>query len=579
MADLQLNPGCLNTPSVHKFGGSSLSDATQISKVVETIKTKVNRGDFVVVSANGQVTDYLCSFIQGKQHALLHLSEYLNQLVESVLKSPDGLLKIINADLNKLSLKTQYSYSQQHEVLALGELWSAQLLSAKLIEQQLPNNWLDARAVLVVDEQNCLANRTAAKDLLLQATELCSDATDGLLFSIITGFIASDLNGDSITLGRNGSDYTATLIADLMQSETVYLWTDVKGVYSADPNLIQQAHAIDEMTISEAQALSELGSNVLHQKTIAPILQQTTSLVINTCGSLSAGTLVSRKGVQESTAEVVKADGRVKTLAHKSNLVFISMVQVNQLKARQFQTQLTAAQINNYANHFDKTQHVLSFYVENSDLFKTTQLIKSAGLGMETQQSAISLVSVVGENIRQNHHVITKVLNRSARFKVHNIHYPANDHTLCVLLPDQQAVELLQDLHQTFFGLEPSMPIVVLGYGNIGQQFLKILSANKAKIEKSVNQSLSVVAVANSRFYQFNEKCLLDQAIQLNQPNKKGELLQQLKMYVNKPTVIIDLTASEWVAQQYLAFAKNGWHLISANKVAAADEPGVALLD
>lgn len=579
MADLQLKPKFSRTPNVHKFGGSSLKDSSQILSVVDTIKDQVKKGDFVVVSANGKVTDYLLLFIHGDKRALVHLTAYLNQLIESVLKSPDSLLKTINKDLNQLSIKLQKQLFNHHEVLALGELWSAQLLSAKLAEEQLANHWLDARKFIVVDEQNHLTNKDVARNQLLSSTNLCSESTDGVLFHVVTGFIASDITGESITLGRNGSDYTATLIAELVQSETVYLWTDVDGVYTADPNVIKQARSINQLTISEAQALSELGSNVLHQKTIAPILDQATRLVINTCGSISAGTVVERSGLTDAGFGVEISAGAVKTLAHKSHLVFLSVTQVNELKARQFQTQLIAAQINNYANHFDKTQHQLSFYVENNDLFKTTQLIKSAGLELETQQVGISLVSAVGQKIRQNHQVISKVLNRTAQFNVHNIHYPANDHTLCVLLPDEQAAELLHDLHQTFFGLEPSIPIVVLGYGNIGKQFLKILRANKHIIEKNVKQSLSVVAVANSRYFQFDEACLLEQTIKLKQPNQNGELLQVLQVYAGKPVVIIDLTASDWVAKQYMSFAQNGWHLISANKVAAADRTYAKLVE
>ena len=572
MVKAELNQQYQQTPNVHKFGGSSLKDAVQIAKVVETIRVNAKAGDFIVVSANGHVTDSLMAFLAGSQHVLIDLEIYLNQLIESVLQKPKDLLKAVKRDLSQLSEQTKLIGSAQHEILAMGELWSAQLLSLKLAEEQMNNDWLDARDFLVIDEQNNLANKSIARKLFMQAVNQCTDSVDGKLFNVITGFIASDLTGKAITLGRNGSDYTATLIAYLVKSVTVFLWTDVDGVYSADPNVIDHARVLNELTISEAQALSELGSNVLHQKTIAPILQKSISLVINACDSGSSGTVVKRKKSVGFEIKSGRTHGTVKTLAYKSGLVFLSLSQINELKARQFQTQLTAKQINNYANHYDKTQYELSFYIEDKDLFETTQLIKSADLKLKSQQTGISLISAVGQNIRQNHRVITKLLNRSAQFTVHNIHYPANDHTLCVLLSDEQGVKLLRDLHQTFFILEPSIPIVVLGYGNIGKQFLRILKINKEKIEENVNKSLSVVAVANSRYFQFNESCLLDQNITLDQPNHQGELVKVLQKYAGKPAIIIDLTASEWVAKQCLGFAENGWHLISANKIAAANK-------
>ncbi len=560
MADLSLHRQSQPAPNVHKFGGSSLKDAAHIDQVLQTIQAQVNPGDFVVVSANGQVTDWLTLLLQGHELAFNELELYLHDLLFAVLQQPDALWSQISADLQQLNT------DNQHDVLALGELWSAQLLSAKLRELDVPNDWLDARDYLVVDQQQQLLAHDRTQAQLLAAHHQRLGSANQQQINIITGFIARDAQGNSTTLGRNGSDYTATLIAALLGSDVVYFWTDVDGVYSADPHVIADARPIERLCISEAQALSELGSNVLHQQTIGPILPQRTRLVINTCGQAGKGTLV------DHDAATTPADqATVKTLTHKSNLVYLSVAGVSELAARQFQARLTATQINNYANHFDKTSQQLNFYIEHNDLFQTTQLLKSAGLSLHCQQTGISLISAVGQNIRQNHQLLIKLLNRSAAFAVHNIHYPANDHTWCVLLPDDQARALLQDLHDTFFALEPSIPIVVLGYGNIGRQFIRILKANQAQIEQQVNQSLSLLAVANSRCYQLDGDCLLNQGIELDQDNSKGALLQQLQAWAHQPAVIIDLTASEWVAKQYLDFARNGWHVIAANKIAAAD--------
>ncbi len=571
MADLQLNTHCSSAPDVHKFGGSSLKDAAQIARVIATIEQRVNNGDFVVVSANGQVTDYLCAFTQGQNQALGDLSDYLERLVASVLQSPTDLTNKIKADLQYIQGWSDQALRSVHEVLALGELWSAQLLSAKLTELKVANKCLDARDYLVVNEQNLLVNTALASQQLLQAAHGSDADKDGATYNIITGFIARDTVGHSITLGRNGSDYTATLIAHLVQSNTVYLWTDVDGVYTADPNVIEQARGIAQLSTCEAQALSELGSNVLHPKAIAPILQQNTRLVINRCGSKTAGTLVERLDRSASKMNQASSKGQVKTLAHKNNLVMFHSCQVQPAAAQQLLTELAAAQVSYYASQYDKTQQTLSFLVESQALFQTTQLIKAAGLSAAKQASGISLISVVGHGIRQNQILISQVLQQSTRHAVQRIHYPDNEHSLCILLADDQAEQLLNDLHDTFFAPAAALPVVLLGHGNIGQQFIEILRANKTAIEASCGQPLSLVAVANSRFYQFSRQCLLGQEITLNQPNQQGELLQQLQMYAGQPTIIIDVTASAWVSAQYLDFAKQGWHIISANKIAAAD--------
>ena len=132
MVEAQLKPQIQSSPQVHKFGGSSLKDAEQIDWVVKTIKAKVNKGDFVVVSANGQVTNYLLSIIQGSQPALVELSSYINRLLNEVLQDASELLQKLNQDLGQLADTVKQATFNHHDILALGELWSAQLLSAKL---------------------------------------------------------------------------------------------------------------------------------------------------------------------------------------------------------------------------------------------------------------------------------------------------------------------------------------------------------------------------------------------------------------------------------------------------------------
>ncbi|MFC3194399.1 bifunctional aspartate kinase/homoserine dehydrogenase II [Marinicella sediminis] len=556
MAEIYGQPVARETPAVHKFGGSSLKDVTAISSVIRTIRSHVRTEDVVVVSANGGVTDQLIQVFNDGTHRLPALRESVQQLVTTVLDQPDALLVSLLEDLELLSSGLSQTTLSVHDVLAYGELWSAQLLSARLHELGIPNHWRDARDILTVDAQNNPVNPAKAVQILLDSK--------GEGIQILTGFLARNEAGQGITLGRNGSDYSATLVASLLRSSAVYLWTDVDGVYTADPHVIPEARRIPTLTLGEAQALSELGSHVLHHKTINPLLQHPARIIINTCDSDTLGTDV----VEQSRA----GEGQVKTLAHKSQLVQLTLAGIHELRTRQFQAELTAGQINQYACHYDKTRQVLQLCVEQVDFFRTSQLIRQAGLTLVQQLSGVSLISAVGHNIRQNHRVISQLLGRTARFDVLNIHYPGNDHTLCVLLADEQAEALLADLHAACFDLAPSIPIVVLGYGNIGQQFIRILKDNKASIEQRVKQSLSLVAVANSRHYQYAGECLLDEVIVPDQDNTSGEIYQRLSDYINKPLVLIDLTASEAVAARYPEFVANGWHLISANKLVAADD-------
>lgn len=547
---------------VHKFGGSSLQDAAHINRVVQTIQGQVQLGDVVVVSANGPVTDWLLAWLGGSEQAWHDLAAYLTHLIQTTVGENHPLASLVTGDLQRLQTNQAVSAISEAEILAHGERWSARLLAAKLQQMNIPNVWLDASQFLVVDAQQQAIKYAQVQQHIQHA----SRAANHPAINIVTGFIAQNEAGECVTLGRNGSDYTATILGQILQAEKVFLWTDYDGVYTADPRLLKSAQRVPSLTRSEAQALSELGSSVLHPKTMAPLLQQHTPLTINACQSGTAGTDVVTQNFAQEPGSI-----QVKTLAHKSGLIHLKLSEVTELQARQLQAQLTVAQISNFANHFDQTQNKLGFYVEHADCFKATQLIKSLGLTLNQQQTGISLISAVGQQIRQDHRIIGRFLNRTSLFRVYEYHYPANEHTLSVLVGDDQATAALQDLHQTFFELEPSLPIVVLGYGNIGRQFMRLLAQHKTAIEQRVKQSLRVVAVANSRAYHHSEACLLDSSISLEQANDLGQLFEQLAYLQGQPAVVIDLTASEAVARQYLNWARHGWHLISANKLAAAD--------
>lgn len=544
-------------PSVHKFGGSSLKDAAGVKQVINRIVQFAKPGDFIVVSANGNMTDLLFKLINGEPTAASQIADYICQLTAELLGHNHELLLTIKRDLE--DIQALNNIENMNCLLAYGELWSAQILAACLAQQSEQADWLDARHLFRINDQDHSIDHQRLNNSLAQLLSKNPNA-----YHVITGYIATNQTGKTITLGRNGSDYTATLVAEALHAEEVNLWTDVDGIFTADPNVLTEAQKIEQLSLCEAQALSELGSNVLHQQTISPLLNNRTEIIIRQTQKEHKGTTITREQVAEQ---------EVKTITSKHDLTLFNITHLTEWQAKKFQTALVSKHIYSYTNRFDKTQHELHFCVTSSDAFVVNQLAKAHNLNLIQKANKQSLISLVGQNIRQSHKILTTLLQRTAHFNITNLHYPANEHTLCILLPQVSSKALLRDLHNTFFNLAPSIPIIVLGYGNIGQAFVELLKKNQTEIEKQLNQSLSLWAVASSKKCQIDRTGLLSQKISLqSNENVKENLDDLLEDLTGKSAVIIDLTASDILAQHYPDWAAAQWHIISANKVAAADK-------
>ncbi len=548
--------------SVHKFGGSSLKTTEQIQKISDFIRTKTQPGDLLVLSANGKVTDWLVAFSQGQKQYLNIVRDYLSKLAGSLLGEQSTFQQSLEQDLISIENTWPNSSFSYHQLIAHGEIWSVRLLKEVCDKQSIPTQELVPEKLLQLKDST--DNNQFSESYAQQYfSEVYAKLDEQRL--LVAGFIAQDDRQKLITLGRNGSDYSATAIAKLVNAKSVTIWTDVDGIYSADPNLVSDAIRLDSLSFCEAQALSELGANVLHQKTVTPLLgSDLTTYIKSSLVDNSVGTTVSKRVNQEQ---------EVKTITSKSRLKQILVPDISELSARHIQKQLLSKQLASYANSYDRSLHRLTLYVEAEEVFNSISIIKAHQFYPLVSDQSVTLISLVGQNIRQNRKLIGKFLSRLEQYEIQHIHYPSNYHTLCVFVEDKVANDLLVDLHNTFFLFEPSIPIVVLGYGNIGKQFIEILMTHKEAIEQSINKSLSLKAIANSQYYAFNEKCLTQYGHECFvglQDNRENQLFEVLNDYRDKELVIVDLTASEGISNRYLEFAENQWHIISANKIAAS---------
>ena len=449
--------------------------------------------------------------------------------------------------------------------MAHGETWSSLILS-----DVLNNKGKKAQAI---DSCRCLKLNTEtyqypfdqhfADDAL---SNLYSTETDSVF--IVTGFVALDSRLQKTTLGRNGSDFSATALGYLINSPSITIWTDVNGIYTADPKIIREPLLVENLTLCEAQALSELGANVLHEKTVLPLLSYKGSVNIKSFEQPdAAGTVVSQD---------ITPTNRVKTITFKPKLHKVCIHSIDELQARRIQKKLAEKSIASYVNGYDITQHKLTFYIEKSDVFAVTSTIKALQHYPSVLLSNMTLISLVGQNIRQDKRIIERFIRRLSAFDTQEIHYPNNSHSLSVVIDDEHAEALLRDLHTSFFYQEPTVPIVVLGYGNIGKKFVELIETGAERLGQSLNRSIQILAVANSKRYTFDpdgiELSELEQLLPKGEDNSNDQIFSWLEQYAGRELIIVDATASKSISERYRGFAENKWHIISANKIAASDK-------
>jgi aspartokinase/homoserine dehydrogenase 2 len=258
--------------NVHKFGGSSLADKTSFLRVSDIIKNNHVKGDWIIVSAAGKATNKLIEIAESSikdkvisKVLLQELKDYQLALIDVLSESNAVQMKIeLEQDINLLNdyiEQAEYSVLQQAKWVCFGEIWSSRLLAGLLNSKGLEAIAVDARTII--------RSQGMQVDLFNSAIRI---EESGLLkrtgIKIVTGFIAADSKNNTQTLGRNGSDYSASLFAKLLEAKQVVFWTDVSGVYSADPRIVKSALPFEKLHWSVANILAQSGNPVLHSKTV-----------------------------------------------------------------------------------------------------------------------------------------------------------------------------------------------------------------------------------------------------------------------------------------------------------------------
>ncbi len=545
--------------NVHKFGGSSLANVACINRVVDIISKNCQLNDIVVVSANGDTTDQLFALLSLAQNnveqipvALLALQQQQQLLIDELLPAAAAqeVLMQLQQDIEQLALWLTHAVAQQNNILALGELWSARLLSALLNSRVCPSYYLDARDFLIINNAfECIVDEKESATRFRQLQKAQQ-------LVVVTGYIAKDVAQQTCTLGRNGSDYSATIMAALTQANNVTLWTDVDGIYSADPRIVPNSRKLHRLPNEVAKELGRLGNPVLHAKTLKPLTDKNIHLhVASSFDAQVAGTEIGHFG------QIAQQELSVTFL---NELV---LVQADSLKGER--AQLAVQLFNGICAN--SQQGFVVIKQENQPA-----LIAWLTDPSETIDSrCCAIIAVVGYNVADRGDVkarFKRSLNNNAPLHLVN---NASQHSLIAILADHCTVELLNHVHHQVTKEAKQIGLVVAGLGNIGQRFLDFLPAQLNQVAALENAHL-VALLSSNKILINNDGIEAKQALSLFEQQavnyQQNEFLEWLNHHPYDELVIIDITPSEAFSRLYVNFFQQGIHVIGANKWAAASD-------
>ncbi|MEW7277217.1 bifunctional aspartate kinase/homoserine dehydrogenase I [Aquimarina sp. 2201CG1-2-11] len=562
---------------VLKFGGKSLANGKGIETVVNIIEDKVKKGQqiTVVLSARGNSTDELEAVLE-KAAKNEDYSTLLNAFKEYQLAGFEGVdVKEEFETLDKLfggvSLLGDYSKRIKDQILSQGEVISAKLLTHILKSKGIQANFTDSRTLIVTDDQ--FGDAQPLDKLSKENVINHFKKYNGPTVNVVTGFIASNTKNETTTLGRNGSNYTASLLANYLDAEELQNFTHVNGIYTANPDLVPDARKIEKLSFTEANELAYFGANILHAKTIIPLIEKNIPLrILNTFDHENEGTLItaeaSEKGIKSlsvlENVSLINLEGRgllgkvgvdariFKALAYKN----ISVSIISQGSSERGIGLVVDAE------KAKEAKMVLEEEFE-SDFYKRD-------VSRITVEKDVSVISIIGQDLSTFHKPYNALIRNQVIPLLFNNTVTGKNVSLVV--KKAQLHRALNVIHGEIFDIAKKINIVIFGHGLVGGTLIDQILQSAKGIEKRKNIDLTVFAVANSRKVILRKKGVdKNWKEQLEKEGGSYEVKDIIKFADEnhlENLIAVDNTASESFTKHYITLVEHGFDLVSSNKVA-----------
>ena len=566
-----------NKMKIVKFGGQSLANGKGLDCVLEIIETKIKNGEHiaVVVSARGKTTDHLESILEKAKNGLPYLEEfekvknYQLEVDNSVAVSAE--FQLLDEIFRGVSLLGDYSPKVKDQVLAQGELLSAKVITHLLNKKGIKANFVDTRKLIKTNNQFGSAQpfeNTSEENVIAFFRNQPNDVTQ-----IITGFIGSSLQGETTTLGRNGSNYTASLIANFLNAEEFQNYTHVDGIYTANPDLVENSKKIEKLSYQEANEMANFGANILHAKTIIPLIEKNIPLrILNTFNADNEGTLIGSETER----------GGIKSLSVDQNVALVNLIGRGLLGKVGVDGRIFGAlgkeNISVSIISQGSSERGIGFIVDAKNGYKAKKVLEaefktefqSKDVSQIYVTENVSVISIIGQSLHSfNQPYSALIKNHITPILINNT---VTGENVCLVVKKTDLLKAVNVIHGEIFGVSKNINIAIFGKGLVGGTLINQILKSKENIIKRKNINLNIFAVANSKKVLLNKKGVSETWEKDLATSTEKNCIETIIKYADENhlenLIAIDNTANSEFVKNYIELVENGFDLISSNKIA-----------
>ncbi|KAF9603535.1 hypothetical protein IFM89_037016 [Coptis chinensis] len=587
--------------SVHKFGGTCVGTSERIQNVAKIIVADDSERKLIVVSAMSKVTDMMYNVLDKAQSrddsyvvALDAVLEKYRNTAHELLNGDDlaSFLSKLHDDIDKLKALLYAIYIAGHatdfsdNIVGHGELWSAQMLSYVVRKLGQDCSWMDTREVIIV---NPTSSNQVDPDYELSGKRLEEWFSRNPSKTIVaTGFIASTPENIPTTLKRDGSDFSAAIMGALLRARQVTIWTDVDGVYSADPRKVSEAVILSALSYQEAWEMSYFGANVLHPRTIIPVMRYNIPIIIRNIFNLHApGTMIGGTS-REDNGDAQRLDSVVKGFATIDNVALVNVEGTGMAGVPGTASAIFGTVKDVGANVImisqASSEHSVCFAVPEKEVNAVKEALVSRfqqalGAGRLSKVEVIPnccILAAVGQKMESTPGVSASLFNALAKanINIRAIAQGCSEYNITVVLKREDCIRALRAVHSRFYLSKTTIAMGIVGPGLIGATLLEQLRDQAAILKEEFNIDLRVMGITGSRTMVLSDLGLdLSRWRELQKENGEVADMEKFVQHVHgnqfiPNTVLVDCTADSNVASHYYEWLRKGIHVITPNKKA-----------
>ncbi|MCF2875124.1 MULTISPECIES: bifunctional aspartate kinase/homoserine dehydrogenase I [unclassified Tenacibaculum] len=581
---------------VLKFGGSSVANHKNIKKVLHIVKQVSKREKVaVIVSAFGKTTDKLLATAQvalkdnsNVNQSIIELEELHFSVIEELIseeKQPKVIQEVqflfnrLKAIYEGIFLLQELSPKTLAKVASFGERLSSYII-ANAAKELINATHKDSRELIITnsDSLNAQVNfELTNKNCSSFFKENSFDAV------ILGGFIASNVKNETTTLGRGGSDYSAAIYAAALNANELQIWTDVSGMYSANPSIVKQAFPITQISYEEAMELSHFGAKVLYPPTIQPVLEKEIPIRIkNTFDPENEGTLISKESTNHKP---------VKGITHIENINLLTlegsgMIGIPGFSKRMFET-LSQQNINVVFITQASSEHSICIGIYEEDASLAKESLNEA-FSFEIQQhklnpvlveNNLAIIALVGDKMKNHQGLSGQMFSALGKnnVNVRAIAQGASEKNISAVINSSDAKKALNTLHEQFFEEKvKQLNLFVTGVGNVGERFLAQVYQQKEFLKENLKLNIRVIGVSNSRKMVFHEEGIdlsnWKEQLKNGEESSIQSFFERSKSFNLRNSVFVDNTANQSVSEVYENYLRNNIAVVTCNKIACASD-------